>query len=242
MENLQTAVAEALGVESEATVTEQTQTQQQPSTEPTVETQTTTEPTVDPNSKDNTTIRQMREQIANEKRDRQKAQDLLQRIADEKGLSIEELEEDLQKKLDQKKATQMNVSPEIAAQIRMQEQRIKELEEQNARIDFNNRVHRLQAESGLNEAQTLEFLKSAQASGFNPLSQGMDLNVLYRAMNFEKISAAKEAEIRQQILNEMQEQRDKANTIPTVKTAAPVKETVDTPEEFMSSLLSKLNK
>ena len=55
-----------------------------------------------------------------------------------------------------RKANQLNVSPEIATQMRMQEQRIRELEEQNTRIDFNNRVDRLQQEQGLTENQVVE--------------------------------------------------------------------------------------
>ena len=245
MENLQNAVASALGEET----TSEVQTQEVQNTEPettTVETPqepTTETPTTNNNvNKDNATIRQMREQIANEKRERQKAQELLQRIADEKGIEVSKLEEELQAKADQRKANQLNVSPEIATQMRMQEQRIRELEEQNTRIDFNNRVDRLQQEQGLTENQVLEFLQNAQAKGFNPLTKGMDLNVLYKAMNFEKISKAKEASLRQQILNEMQQQREKGNTVVSVKPAPQNTQEVESPDDFMKSLLSKFNK
>lgn len=249
MENLQTQVESALGlntdseVQTTGTSTETDTTSDVAQTTPEAGTDVTSEtPTNNNVNKDNATIRQMREQIANEKRERQKAQELLQRIADERGIDITKLEEELQSKADQRKASQLNVSPEIAAQIRMQEQRIKELEEQNTRIDFNNRVDLLQKEQNLTENQVLEFLQNAQAKGFNPLTKGMDLNVLYRAMNFEKLSKAKEASLRQQILNEMQEQREKGNNVVNIKQAPQKQQEVESPDDFMKSLLSKFNK
>lgn len=164
-------------------------------------------------SADNSTIKQMRDQISNQKNENTRLQNLLQRIADDRGISIEQLEEDLQAKEDAKVAKTMNVPPEVARQLRTQEERIKQLEEQSMRDDLMHRVDNFKRATGLNDQQTLEFLKEAQERGINPIIKGTDLLTLYRAINFDRLAEAKEAELRQQILNDMQRQREQANDV-----------------------------
>ena len=72
----------------------------------------------------NSTIRQMREQISKHKSELERSNNLLKRLAEERGITVEQLEEDLKAKEDKAKAQSMNISPEVARQIRLQEERI----------------------------------------------------------------------------------------------------------------------
>lgn len=190
---------------------------------------------------ENSTIRQMREQISQSKKEAQKAQELLARIAKEQGISVEQLEEHITAKENKRRGEELGVSPEVAAQLAAQERRIQELETQNTRMDFNNRVDAFQREFKLTPEATMEFLQNAQQQGFDVLKPGVNLSTIYRAVNFDRLSKAKEAEIRQQILNEMQQQRENGNSIPG-SSAAPVTPGQDemSDKEFKASLFNSL--
>lgn len=202
-----------------------------------------TQVTPQPSTEDNSTIRQMREQISKHKSDLERSNNLLKRLAEERGVTVEQLEEDLKAKEDKAKAQSMNISPEVARQIRLQEERIQQLEQQAIQEDLMHRVNAFKKETGLNDQQTLQFLRDASAKGLNPIAKGTDLLILYRAMNFEALSKAKESEIRQQILNEMQQQREGSSSVTgTTGTTAPASQqtTEGSPEDLMKDLLSKL--
>lgn len=190
---------------------------------------------------ENSTIKQMREQISQSKKEAQRANGLLARIAKAQGLSVEQLEADITEKENKKRGEELGVSPEVAAQLAAQERRIQELETQNTRMDFNNRVDAFQREFKLTPEATMEFLQTAQQQGFDVLKPGVNLSTIYRAVNFDRLSKAKEAEIRQQILNEMQQQRENSNSIPG-SSAAPVTPGQDemSDKEFKASLFNSL--
>ena len=165
---------------------------------------------------DNTVIRQMRDQLNKYKQEGAKDRALLQKIADSQGISLEELEASIQAKEDKKKAETMGVSPEIAARMRQQDERIQQLEQQSIQEDFNHRANAFAREYRLNEQQMQEFYKQAMANGIDILKKGVNLTVVYRALNFDRLSKESEASIRQQILNDMQAQRENANGVPAV--------------------------
>lgn len=197
---------------------------------------------------ENSTIRQMREQISQSKKEisqskkeAQRANELLARIAKEQGLSVEQLEASITEKENKKRGEELGVSPEVAAQLAAQERRIQELETQNTRMNFNNRVDAFQREFKLTPEAVMEFLQTAQQQGFDVLKPDVNLSTIYRAVNFDRLSKAKEAEIRQQILNEMQQQRENGNSIPG-SSAAPVTPGQDemSDKEFKASLFNSL--
>ena len=212
--------------------------------EPEVQTNNTPAPETNQNNQDNSTIRQMREQLSQSKKEAQKQKELLERIAREQGISIEQLEESITAKENKRRGEQLGVSPEVAAQLAAQEARIKELEEQNTRIDFNNRVNSFQNEFKLSPEETMTFLQDAQAQGFDVLRPGTNLSTLYRAINFDRLSKAKEAEIRQQILNDMQRQRENANQVPGTSPVPTTPSAQDdmSDKEFKASLFNSLKK
>lgn len=243
----QVSAALGLGAENPGQEPEVTQNPEQTgTTEPTSEVQTqTTEPNAQqPNNTENSTIRQMREQLSKQKSDLERSNNLLKRLAEERGVSVEQLEEDLKAKEDKAKAQSMNVTPEVAKQLRVQEERIQQLEQQAIQEDLMHRVEAFKKETGFDDQKTLQFLRDAQAQGFNPLNKGTNLITLYRAMNFDTLSKAKEAEIRQQILNEMQQQRENSNSITGgAGTTNPTQPGNDdrSPQDLMNDLLKKFN-
>ena len=230
MNELENQVASALGIEQEPVAAEegaQEVAAQEPQQAEEVQPQ---EPApAQEASSNNSTIRQMRDQISSQKEENSRLQNLLQRVADERGVSIEQLEADIQAKEDKRRAEAMSVPPEVAKQIRLQEERIKQLEEQATMDDLMHRVDNFKHTTGLNDQQTIDFLKDAQTRGFDPVRRGTDLVTLYRAINFDRLSQAKEAEIRQQILNDMQRQREQGNAI---SNPSPIANPSDTPDEI----------
>ena len=245
MPELENQVAAALGLEPEQTETPAT-------TEPAVApeqapegTTPETPPTVEspaPTNTDNSTIRQMREQIAQEKKEKQRIEALLQRMADQQGKTIEQLEADLQANEDKKTAQNLNIPQEVATRMRIQEEQIKQLREESIRNDFNYRYNQLKQSTGLTDEKALTFLRDAQSKGFDPLTKGMDLTTLYRAMNFEALSQAKEAELKQKILNEMYN-NPSGNTIPSTTSQVPSSKPVeDNPKQFVDELFAQFNK
>lgn len=255
--DLQSQLATALGMDTTASEGNGTnaQTTQDPNntgatqtSEATQETnpnsnESTTQVTQPSSTEDNSTIRQMREQISKHKSELERSNNLLKRLAEERGITVEQLEEDLKAKEDKAKAQSMNISPEVAKQIRLQEERIQQLEQQAIQEDLMHRVTAFKKETGLDDQQTLQFLRDASAKGLNPIAKGTDLLILYRAMNFDTLSKAREAEIRQQILNEMQQQRESSNSVTgTTGTTAPASQQTSesSPEILMKDLLSKL--
>lgn len=248
-QNITNQVASALGISTEPATPEvapevntpETVADQPGTTNVPVEPGQPQQPEVPAPDTNNSTIKQMREQISQHKKEAQKANELLARIAKEQGISIEQLEEHITAKENKRRGEELGVSPEVAAQLAAQEHRIQELETQNARIDFNNRVDNFQREFNLTPEATMEFLQAAQQQGFDVLKQGVNLSTIYRAINFERLSQAKEAEIRQQILNEMQQQRENSNNIPGNAVVPPAGNSEDmSDKEFKASLFNSL--
>lgn len=244
MENLENVVANAMNITgTEPVETTPTTTDTEPQT---VEGQQAEQPAAQAEqpqaTQDNSTIKQMREQLAQYKQQQQDTERKLQRIADSMGKSIDEVLADIQAKEDKVKGDRLGVSPEIAAQIRQQEARIKELEEQSIRDDFNNRANNFKKEFNLNEVELNKFFQDAVSKGFDLTRKGTDLGVIYRAINFEKLSAAKEAEIRQQILNEMQQQRESANAVNNVYNQPATSSSADDNDyDFVKTLKQQFN-
>lgn len=243
MPELENQVAAALGLEPEQPEAPATPTEEEQPVEATE--QTTTEQTpqqveqpVQSNT-DNSTIRQMREQIAQEKREKQRIEALLQRMADQQGKTVEQLEADLQINEDKKTAQSLNIPQEVATRMRIQEEQIKQLREESIRNDFNYRYNNFKQSTGLSDDQALAFLRDVQGKGFDPLTKGMDLTTLYRAVNFEALSQAKEAELKQKILNEMYNNPN-ANTIPATNSQVPSPKPVeDNPKQFVDELFAQ---
>lgn len=261
-QNLQNAVANAMGItevteqggntpesqpstDTQANVTtDNVQAQETSNTQTEVTQNNSTTTTTTENKGESSTIKGMREQLANQKAEYKKLEDDLKRIEGLLGKSREEILAEAQQKADKAKADSLGVSPEVAKTIREQEQRIKELEQASIREDFNNRANNFRREYNLNDKQLSDFFNDAIQKGFDLMRKGTDLGVIYRAINFDKLSAAKEAEIRQNILNEMQQQRENANGFTNVNNQANTTDSSlsGTNQDFVKAIYNNFNK
>lgn len=250
MENqtLEQGVADALGIGNTETQTEPVQQTgdntgvKNPSTENTTETvednkqpeqtQTTQQP-------ETNGMKQLRTQYESTKQELDHKSQLLQRIADNMGLKLEDVEKKTQEDEDKKKATSNNIPIEVQRQIREQDEKIKQLEMQNLRANYDARISKLCAEHPLMENQIIEFAEKAKASGFNIFSPDLDLNLLYRAMNYDNIVDDLKKQIRQDILNEMQ-QGNQASTVSNRTNTGNKPESEMSNQEFMNELMKEL--
>lgn len=232
---LQQEVGAALNLQSEQpeqTAQVQTDTPQVEATPAPEQTQTTQEQ----NTQSENPVRQLRQQY-------DKASALLKRIAESKGLTVDELANSLQDEEDKKQAQSLNIPLEVQQRMRTQEEKIKNLEMQNLKNDFDNRANRLKAEFQLNENQIIDFAESAKKAGFNIFTPGMDLITLYRVMNYDTLSTNLRNSIRQEVLTELQNgNANVINNIPGTQQPSVSSGNDINANEFMASLFQNLGK
>lgn len=164
----------------------------------------TTVPETQPTTTETNGMKQLRNQYDTVKREHEQDRQLLQRVADSMGIPIEQLAEKMQAEEDKKKATANNVPVEIQRQIREQQEQIRRLEMENLRANYDSRAAKLRAEYNLNDVQMIEFAEKAKNAGFNVFTPGLDLNMLYRSMNYDSIISNLREQIRQEVLTELQ--------------------------------------
>ena len=153
-------------------------------------------------------MRELRNRYEEIKAQQQKERKLLERAAAKLGIPIEELETKLQEEEDKREAIAKNIPVETQRQLREYEQRLKALEEERIRENFNFRAMKLQQEYSLTQDQVLDFAQQARQAGFDIFKPEVDLNVLYRAFNLDNIIAATKEQTRQQVLAELKANKD----------------------------------
>lgn len=241
-QNLNQALGDALGIEVPAA--EEPQTATEPAindTEPEQQPEVTQQP-----QNDNSTIKQMRETIKQSRESEAKLKALLERAAKYNGTTVEELEKKIQDEEDKRNAQLKGIPTEVEARIREQERRIKELEERNIAQDFNYRANNLIRNYGMTNEQFIQFAQNAKEQGFDVTKPGLNLDLLYKSFNFDNLMNQHAEKVKQDLLNEMQRQRDNSSSNTTVKGNVPNIENKNSNdmsgEEFIEDLLAKLNK
>jgi len=232
---------DALGLQTEP------ETGNEPATDPAP---SSTEPATDPEPQpqapqDNATIKQMREQIKATKANESKYKALLDRIATANGTTVEELEAKLQAQEDKKIAEQKNIPVEVQASMREQSERIRALEEQLAAQTFNAKANSLMAKYSLSPDQFLEFANTAIQNGFDIKNPNLNMEMLYKSINYDNLVNSAKAAERQAVLAEIEKQKQGTNTTNTVQ-APPAKQTTpsnnnvtaDDQKKFMEDLLA----
>lgn len=242
-QNLNQALGEALGIEVPAA-------EEQPTTTEPVDNPTEPEKAPEatqPPQNDNSTIKQMRETIKQTKESEAKLKALLERAAKYNGTTVEELEQKIQAEEDKKNAQLKGIPTEVEARIREQEKRIRELEERNIAQDFNYRANNLIRNYNMTNEQFIQFAQSAKDQGFDVTRPGLNLDLLYKSFNFDTLMSQHAEKVKQDLLSEMQRQRDNSSSNPNVKGAVPNPESRSSSndissEEFINDLVAKLNK
>jgi hypothetical protein len=231
-QNLQADVASALGINTEPTTP----------TAPAPEVQDPVTPPAQEPSTDNP-VRLLRQQYESTKSELDQNKALLQRIADSKGVTIEQLQESLQAEEDKRNAQTNNIPLEIQQRMRTQEEQIKNLQMQNLRADFDTRANKLKAQYTLDDNQIVDFAEKAKASGFNIFTPGLDLVMLYRAMNYDTVVNDLRNSIRQEILTELQgNNTNTINNIPGTQQPSTNPASELSEKDFMRSLFSNLGR
>ena len=233
--NLEQAVSSALGIENN-TVT-QTQEQQ---TSATIIPEFQTKPTAQ--TQEESPVKLLRQQYEATKSDLSKSNALLQRIANSRGITVEELQDAIQAEEDKRQAQNNNIPIEIQQRIRTQEEKIKNLEMQNLRNDFDLRAGKLKSEYQLNDQQVIDFAQKAEALGLNVFTPGLDLVTLFRAINYDSVVNDLKNSIRQEVLNELQNSNNTnaINNIPGTKQPDTSTKNDMTESAFLQSLLNNL--
>lgn len=163
---------------------------------------------------------ELKKQLESIRSESDKYQALLKRIADSQGVTIDQLEAKLQEEEDARIAQTKQIPVETQRQLREAEERIRQLEEANIRNNFNLRAERLQREFQLTPEQMQAFAQQAYASGIDILNSNVDLNILYRAFNYETIINDIREQEKQRVLQEINKNKQQSPEVGTVRGTA----------------------
>lgn len=220
-------VASALGLtngsgESNETTSE-TQTSETTEKEPEQQTQETISKANQQSAQETETdkpnpMHDLRQRYSSTKKEADDYKSLLQRIADGKGLSIEQLRDQIQLDEDRKKAEKLGVTPEVQRTLREQQDKIEALERRYREENFNNRLANFRRNYNLTDKQLRDFATQARDAGIDILNPGVDMTVVYRSLNYNRLIDTERESIRQQILQEMSSQKQQSPSVNTVKT------------------------
>lgn len=187
-------------------------------------------------------MRELRTRYEEIKAQQQKERQLLERAAAKLGIPIEELETKLQEEEDKREATAKNIPVETQRQLREYEQRLRTLEEQRIRENFNFRAMKLQQDYSLTQDQVLDFAQKARQAGFDILRPEVDLNVLYRAFNLDSIIATTKEQTRQQVLAELKANKDTSPQTGQFRNQPGSQQNTLSDSDFMSKLFSSFGR
>lgn len=223
-------VASALGLSNPSgepnETTSETQTSETTETTPETGKTTETDPSTNQQSAQETgteksnPMHDLRQRYSSTKKEADNYKDLLQRIADSKGLSIDQLRDQIQADEDRKKAEKLGVTPEVQRTLREQEAKIEALERRYKEENFNNRLADFRRNYNLTDKQLKDFALQARNAGIDILSPGVDMTVVYRSLNYDSLITGERDSIRQQILQEMATQKQQSPSVNSVKTTA----------------------
>ena len=214
-------VASALGLDGgpteEKAETQTSGTTEQPATKETTQVETPQGAQETGTEKSNP-MHELRQQYSSKKKEAEDLKSLVQRIADAKGLSIEQLRDQIQADEDRKKAEKLGVTPEVQRTLREQQDKIDALERRYREENFNNRLAEFRRNYNLTDKQLREFAMQARNAGIDILNPGVDMTVVYRSLNYNNLMNTERESIRQQILQEMASQKQQSPSVNTVKT------------------------
>lgn len=217
-------VASALGISGTPNETNsETQASETTEKEPEVKETATTSETNQQSAQETETektnpMHDLRQRYSSTKKEADGYRDLLQRIADAKGLSIDQLKDQIQMDEDRKKAEKLGVTPEVQRTLREQQDKIDALERRYREENFNNRLADFRRNYSLTDKQLKDFALQARNAGIDILNPGVDMTVVYRSLNYDKLMNTERESIRQQILQDMAAQKQQSPSVNTVKT------------------------
>lgn len=137
--------------------------------------------------------------------------DLLQKVADSRGISLDQLKTELNKEAVEKKAAQLNVTPEVyerlsrleeanrAKEAELQALRDREYKSQQSQLLTRN-IEEVQKEYGLSDDQAMAFVNETIRQGMDILKGSVPLSIVYKGMNFDKLMEEKIEAAKQEVI------------------------------------------
>lgn len=194
-----------------------------------------------PKPDDQNPMKQLRGQYEQTKSEKERMEKIVQSIAKQRNMKVEDLEKVLKDEEDKTIATQKNIPVEVQQQLRQHEEYIKQLQMDNLRKDFDIRQQGLMKEyPKLTQEDLLLFAEDAKKLGINIVTPGIDLVAVYRAVNYPKIQEDLKQTMKNDILAELQRQGMYGNQIGILPTKTGVTDTQ--PKDFMDKVFQSLIK
>lgn len=194
-----------------------------------------------PKPDDQNPMKQLRGQYEQTKSEKERMEKIVQSIAKQRNMNVEDLEKVLKDEEDKTIATQKNIPVEVQQQLRQHEEYIKQLQMDNLRKDFDIRQQGLMKEyPKLTQEDLLLFAEDAKKLGINIVTPGIDLVAVYRAVNYPKIQEDLKQTMKNDILAELQRQGMYGNQIGILPTKTGVTDTQ--PKDFMDKVFQSLIK
>lgn len=158
-------------------------------------------------------MRELRKQYEKTQGDLRQKEELLARVARSKGFeNIEALEQSLAEEESKRLATERGIPLEVQKEISQLRESLTSLEKEREAENFNMRARQLIQENQLSNEEFTDFARKAQESGFNILKPGTDLSLIYKAMNLDNILASEVEKAKQQVLADIQSQKESSPT------------------------------
>lgn len=140
-----------------------------------------------------------------------KYETMMKNLADARRISVEELTNQLGKEAVEKKAEQLNMTPEVYERLSKLEEDNKvkaaELEAlkneryrdaQTKRLTAN--IEQVQKEQGLSDNQVREFVEETVSQGMDILKGNVPLNILYKGMKYDELVKAEVEKAKQEVI------------------------------------------
>ncbi|QWE49701.1 hypothetical protein [Paenibacillus phage SV21] len=177
------------------------------------------------------TNKELQEQLA----EKGKYVQVLEQLANEKGMSLDSLVEALEERKLEVEAEQKNMPVEALKRMKELEKRTQELEELQIQQRFNQQMHDLVNNYSLSQDDIDEFFKQVEEKGINVLQS--DVETIYKALNFDKLLQKTVEEKRQAELAEKKKRQRTSTEV--VKGGGNAPEAEEISDEFVDATLKR---
>jgi len=155
-------------------------------------------------------IKKLRSNVRNTNKQVKQYEKMLDKVAKQKGISKDELVENLQREADEKEAKEKNISPEIQKQLREQQEALENLKQERQREVFNSKFEKLSEKHPMDNDQARDFVNQAIEKGIDLGNPNTDFEAVYVALNYNDIIENVRKETEQEVLKRIEEQEKKA--------------------------------
>ncbi len=138
-------------------------------------------------------------------------ENMMKNLADARKISVEELTNQLGKEAVEKKAEQLNVTPEVYERLSSLEEAKKSYEAELTRLKDERyreaqskrlvaEIETVQKEQGLSDNQAREFVNETISQGMDILKGNVPLNIVYKGIHFDDLVKAEVEKAKQEVI------------------------------------------